>query len=192
MLGTVTAAGHKIGFKREFLDESDRLMLLNYCRGPGAPWIKLADGDAWDDRTIMPRVATPAISRLMLSVRDQIVSAVRNHYGLMQPLYPDMVNLTRWRPGQFQAPHADRENMDGRPHPFPWRDYGCVLYLNDDFEGGEVYFPFQELKPRITPGMLAFFPGDSSHLHGVEPVRSGIRYTLSTFLTHDRSKMQSE
>ena len=185
MLKTADAGAHRIGLKRNFIPEAERLTLLNFARQPATAWIRLAPDDPWDARTIVPHACPDQIAGLMRAVRPRIVQAIADHYRLEQRLYPDMVNLTRWRPGEFQAPHADRENMDGSPHPFPWRDYGCVLYLNDDFEGGELYFPLQDLQPPITPGLLAFFPGDLDHLHGVKPVTSGVRYTLSCFLTHD-------
>lgn len=190
MIGTAEASTHRVAIRRGFIAEDERLTLLNFARRPTTAWVRLAPGDPWDARTIVPHLCPDQIAGLMRDIRARIVAAIEAHYGLTEPLYPDVVNLTRWRPGEFQAPHADRENMDGSPHPFPWRDYGCVLYLNDDFEGGEVYFPLHDLQPKITPGMLAFFPGDLEHLHGVKPVRDGVRYTLSCFLTHDASKKE--
>jgi len=190
MLDTMPASAHRIALKRDFIPEDERLTLLDFARHPTTKWIRLAPGDRWDARTIVPSLCPDQIATLMRDTRARIVKTIEAHYALTDPLYPDVVNLTRWRPGEFQPPHADRENLDGSPHPFPWRDYGCVLYINDDFEGGGIHFPLQNLQPKITPGMLAFFPGDVTHLHGVKPVTSGIRYTLSCFLTHDASKKE--
>jgi hypothetical protein len=53
------------------------------------------------------------------------------------------------------------------------------LYLNDDFEGGELIFknkPDILIKPK--PGMLVNIPITKEFTHKVTPVTSGIRHTL--------------
>lgn len=53
------------------------------------------------------------------------------------------------------------------------------LYLNDDFEGGELIFknkPNILIKPK--PGMLVNIPITKEFTHKVTPVTSGIRHTL--------------
>ena len=79
----------------------------------------------------------------------------------------------RWPEGCSQRPHADSENPDGSAHPFAWRSYASILYLNVDFEGGQIYFPGLKLAPPIQSGMLVFFPGNLSHLHGVRRITQG-------------------
>jgi hypothetical protein len=49
--------------------------------------------------------------------------------------------IIKWRPGMEQRPHADKQMNDGRPNPFPTYDINSLIYYNDDFEGGELYYP---------------------------------------------------
>ena len=58
--------------------------------------------------------------------------------------------------------------------------YGVVLYLNDNFEGGELYYPNLDIIIKPESGMLVYHPGDEDH--EVLPVVSGNRYTLTSFI----------
>lgn len=53
------------------------------------------------------------------------------------------------------------------------------LYLNDDFEGGELLFKHKpEIVIKPSPGMLTNIPITEEFTHKVTPVTSGIRHTL--------------
>lgn len=120
----------------------------------------------------------------------QLLDSIRNKiildYNLSEQIFPDYLGLVKWEIGDFQHPHADGEEV-GRPHIYNWRHFGCVYYLNDDYEGGEIYFPNQniEIKPKLNT--LVFFPGTLEFLHGVNPIINGIRYTLTSFWTFDKT-----
>lgn len=95
--------------------------------------------------------------------------------------------IVRWPVGTRQEPHADKEMHEGpdtgKPNSFHWYDIGTVFYLNDDYEGGELYFPLQGIEFKPKPGAAYFFPGDKNYIHGVRPITSGVRYTLPYFWT---------
>lgn len=50
-----------------------------------------------------------------------------------------------------------------------------LLYLNDDYEGGELYFPQLDFSIKPPAGSLLTFPAIERWTHGVTPVR-GDRY----------------
>ena len=57
-----------------------------------------------------------------------------------------------------------------------------IIYLNDDYEGGELYFTQHDLKVKPGAGTLVSFPGTDEYLHGVANVLPGkTRYVISTF-----------
>jgi predicted 2-oxoglutarate/Fe(II)-dependent dioxygenase YbiX len=62
------------------------------------------------------------------------------------------------------------------------RKLTVLLFLNDNFEGGKFYLMNGENKvyPRQNPGDVIVFP--SFLMHGVEPVTSGIRKTIVTWM----------
>jgi hypothetical protein len=71
--------------------------------------------------------------------------------------------------------HADE---DGR------RRLALIFYLNDDFEGGGTEFEYQRVT--ITPrrGSLLLFPPYWTHVHRGQPVVSGRKYIVTSFLLH--------
>jgi predicted 2-oxoglutarate/Fe(II)-dependent dioxygenase YbiX len=87
-------------------------------------------------------------------------------------------------------PHCDGESLWKPPgnEPLIWRkstdrDLSTVLFLNDDFEGGDFVFPEFRVRVRPEPGMLVCFPSTHEYLHGVEPVTKGTRYSIVNWMT---------
>jgi predicted 2-oxoglutarate/Fe(II)-dependent dioxygenase YbiX len=60
--------------------------------------------------------------------------------------------------------------------------FSFIVFLNDDFEGGEFLIDNLICKPK--KGQVIFFSGDEPHF--VNPVTKGARFTLVAF-THDRN-----
>jgi len=58
--------------------------------------------------------------------------------------------------------------------------YGVVIYLNDNFDGGELVYPESQTSIKPEAGMLVYHPGDQKHK--VSKVISGNRYTLTSFI----------
>lgn len=91
--------------------------------------------------------------------------------------------LVKWTPGLEQQPHADKELNDGSPNPFPTYDINSLIYYNDDFTGGELYYPQHDLCISPEPGLAVAHPGDKNYLHGVNKIKSGERWTTPSFYT---------
>ena len=64
--------------------------------------------------------------------------------------------------------------------------HSSILYLNDDYQGGEIEFKDSKLiKP--TAGELVYFVGDGETEHGVRRVISGERHALVSFYWDEES-----
>ena len=67
----------------------------------------------------------------------------------------------------------------------PSIEYAAILYLNDDYKDGTLFFKNKEgsdLRP--VPGTLLLFPGNAEYEHGVRPVGEGpIRYVTVGFIS---------
>lgn len=100
-------------------------------------------------------------------------------------LFVDVLHLVGWPTGYQMTPHADNAHESGEIHEFHWRDYSGVLYLNDDFGGGGLYLPKQDILIEPSRGMFVSLPCGLSHMHGVQEITSGLRITLAFFLTTD-------
>jgi hypothetical protein len=146
------------------------------------------DANYWKDR-----VATrpsldkndPAIGPVIEGLFQKLQPIIEEFFKVK--VEPTGQTIVKWMPGQFQKPHADKELHDGPdaglPNDFPYYDLSSLFYLNDDYEGGELYFPLQDVKFKPKKGAAYFFPGDKNFIHGVTEIKSGIRYTCPFFWT---------
>lgn len=58
------------------------------------------------------------------------------------------------------------------------RVLSVLLYLNDDYEGGELEFRHSGIKLKPEAGSVLFFPSNFLYVHEVYPVTKGPRYAL--------------
>ena len=89
--------------------------------------------------------------------------------------------ITCYGPGNFWMDHNDLLRSDEEKQ----MTYSCVYYLNQDFEGGNLFFP--ELKITVKPieNSLVLFP---SHLiHRAEEVISGNKIISATFFRETKN-----
>jgi hypothetical protein len=63
------------------------------------------------------------------------------------------------------------------------RNMSVIIALNDDYEGGEFYFPKQDFRIKLKKGDIICFPPYYTHPHMVEaPLNRTYRYTINTWL----------
>lgn len=73
--------------------------------------------------------------------------------------------------GEYRQ-HADSEIYDqarGAWVRVADRDYSAILYLNEDFEGGQLQFPALDFLLRPRTGLLVAFPADHRFCHAALP-----------------------
>ncbi|MBF12768.1 MAG: hypothetical protein CMF46_00125 [Legionellales bacterium] len=113
----------------------------------------------------------------------------------------EKIQLLRYTPGGFYSPHHDSSCGDGEV-AFKFEKRGgqrvatVVMYLNDDFTGGETVFPNlnKTFKP-IKNSALLFYSleknGNKCHplsLHGGNPVETGQKYIANVWLREREMK----
>lgn len=135
-----------------------------------------------------------------------------------KPVYPEMFAINKWGVGGYQDPHLDSYSnqeieLGGKYEVDLYHDgilspnltlkedktyegnraWTCIVNLNDDYSGGETFFPECEKypegyvhKPIKNSGLL--FRGVDL-MHGVNRVRRSPRYTVSMWFTEDPQKM---
>jgi hypothetical protein len=89
--------------------------------------------------------------------------------GSGQQLALDTHQLVVWPAGSEQPAHIDDKRGETK--------FAAILYLNDDFTGGQTFFEGIEFTGSPKTGRLIAFPGRRIR-HGVRRVDSGTRYTL--------------
>jgi predicted 2-oxoglutarate/Fe(II)-dependent dioxygenase YbiX len=152
-------------------------------------WESNGDG-IWDNRSINISTMPEDIRISILEYRIAVKNKILNFFSITSDLYCDIFQFVKWRVGDsLYPPHADAEYINGIPHPFGYRNYSAVTYLNDNYKGGEIYFTeFDNFKPKISPGTLVIFPGTLKYMHGVTEVKEGTRFTIASFFTFDKTK----
>lgn len=142
------------------------------------------DASYWWDRmcsgSILQRIA-PDIHALVDKYIDKMQGVLEQKFNVS--LYKRPPVLIRWLEGNEQQPHADKQLNDGTPNPFPTYDINSIIYWNDNFDGGDFYYPEFDINLPIKAGMAVAHPGDVHYLHGVRPMISGERWTTPSFYT---------
>lgn len=80
------------------------------------------------------------------------------------------VQILKYEPGEYYHEHIDSGPKVKRIH-------SCVMFLNDNYLGGEIVFPRQEIKFKGQTGDIIFFPSTFTHPHIANEVIEGVKYT---------------
>ena len=148
-------------------------------------------------RRLNPNHPDEYVVKLISSYRFNATIAARDFF--QKDLYPEYTDLVAWKNGEDMNVHSDSFHMDGSPRDSrgshkDWRYCGGVLYLNDDYAGGETYFPKFNIQVKPETGKLSLFMADWEHMHGVRRVTQGrdpiARYTMPIWFTEDYTKSE--
>jgi hypothetical protein len=138
--------------------------------------------------SILPQDGNPEIKKAGLP--DNIFSKIKKGFieavASVHDLDPDTISqigyhTQKWEPGAYARMHSDNTDEHGNSGAFSRSRYAAFLYLNDDFSGGLLKFPKQDLEIAPKAGMLAAFDGGFNNMHEVTLIESGVRYTIGSF-----------
>ena len=91
---------------------------------------------------------------------------------------PEGFQLLRYSTGGYFKAHYDS-------YPAVKRCISVLIYLNDDYEGGEIDFVNFNAKIKPKAGSLMLFPSNYPYRHIAHPVTKGTKYAVVTWL-HER------
>jgi len=188
-----------------FMSEEEKNILYNFAKN-NKDWdytetiidengIVIYDASYWEDRVASSNTLYKYhrdIYDLIKKLQSRLKIEVDKFFKIdAKATGPTVV---KWNKGQYQFPHADKElhkyekwggspEVEGKPNDFPYYDIAGLFYINDDYEGGELYFPEQGIQFKPKAGAAYFFPGDRNYIHGVTEITSGTRFTCPFFWT---------
>lgn len=123
----------------------------------------------------------PETSDVISFMRKYSELAKKSHKensGFAKDIYTTESYLSLWLPEAYSGVHSDSHAG------LEFVMFSTVVYLNDDYEGGEIYFPNQDVEIKPSAGDMVIFPGGGhEYMHGVKPVISGRRYTIAMWHT---------
>lgn len=120
---------------------------------------------------------------LMAGIADRTSATISDHY--QNGYYLKSMFYSKMIAGGKNTLHMDNwyENFNNelRPRPYNMYDRSGILYLTDNYEGGEIYFPKQDFKIKPKAGTFIFFEGNIEVPHEVLEVTSGVRCNIISF-----------
>jgi hypothetical protein len=121
-----------------------------------------------------------SLQKIWQDCYDKQAPAVQDYckkHNIHKLQYWEAFNFIKYVPGHHFMEHHD--------HGF---SYNCTVslvgYLNDDYEGGELYFRLQNLNIKPKAGDLYIFPSTYMYPHQAKVVKSGTKYSLVTMLDY--------
>lgn len=96
-------------------------------------------------------------------------------YNIEENLTHEPYSMLKYSDGEEYIAHYDGNVKSGRT-------ISTIAYLNDDYEGGELEFPYHGVKIKPQAGMLIVFPSNFAYSHIAHPVTSGTKYAIVTWL----------
>ena len=120
------------------------------------------------------------ITKIWQDTTDRLIPCLRHYESLynVKMEFMEAINYVRYTPGQHFQVHTD--------HGF---SYTCtissIMYLNDDYEGGELFFPYFQLKFKPEAGDIVLFPSTYIFAHAALPVTSGTKYSAVTMFDYN-------
>jgi hypothetical protein len=89
-------------------------------------------------------------------------------------------SIKRYRVGDLDrgGKYAMNPHHDGIKHPW---EFGGIIYLNDNFTGGEITYENIGKTVKPKPGMLVMHEANEDCVHRVEAVTEGTRYMITFF-----------
>jgi predicted 2-oxoglutarate/Fe(II)-dependent dioxygenase YbiX len=172
-----------------FMSDTDCRRLVRYAEKQPGRWLTVRDEEKSRDGQHVWKRSKDRITQVvdMSKYADFINEQFRE--GLKkyaEPAYGpidwfEWPYLLRYKVGGKYGAHADAEVLDkevGRFYKAQDRDISMLLYLNDDYTGGELTFTRLNYTYRPTAGDMVMFPSGTLFKHKAHTVETGRKYAL--------------
>lgn len=131
-----------------------------------------------DNGDVLVCPETPDVKRFMDKYSRMAKTHHANESGIQTNIYTTESYLSLWLTDSYAGVHTDSHAST------EFITFSTVVYLNDSYEGGEIYFPNHDFEVKPPAGSMVVFPsGGHEYMHGVKPVISGRRYTIAMWHT---------
>jgi Rps23 Pro-64 3,4-dihydroxylase Tpa1-like proline 4-hydroxylase len=118
----------------------------------------------------------------MKSVDDSIFNGTTSligqyakHYDL-GVLHDEGYSILKYKDGMQYKQHYDCGPL------FASRVVSMLIYLNDEYAGGELEFPYLGVKHKPNTGDVILFPSNYTFSHIAHPVTEGTKYCVVTWM----------
>lgn len=138
--------------------------------------------DEYSSNKIMDlcRFAEPELGNLLLGKMSVLKDLIENDFSCKVGK-EDIGTIVNYKKGWSLHLHADKWSNLPTYAGYPSRDISSVIYLTDNFDGGNIEFPDKKVSIEPKAGSAIYFPSSEDHMHLVTEVRSGDRWACTSF-----------
>lgn len=125
----------------------------------------------WANRLSDPNKTSNDVKNILKSAHIKILEIAKNFYNVDLEFisFDEGQSIVKWPTGSSMDEHID-DFSTFHNH------IASLLYLNDDYEGGEIRFVDYDFTIKPKSGTLILFPGNKYYSHEVLKVKTGERY----------------
>jgi hypothetical protein len=126
---------------------------------------------------------------IFFDVNQKLEGAISAVYN--KKVFPSSIHAQKWEIGSSANPHSDNSDFEGNPtEGFDNLKYVGILYLNSEYEGGDLYFPEHSISIHPNSGSMYIFSGGVENIHGVTEITSGTRYSIVSFWNFESENLK--
>jgi hypothetical protein len=192
---SIVACDGNVRIYEDVLDPADVLAVNTFFREFNYKDLKANQFGYWGKRLI--NVQTPIenpgyetcleeMHPIIRRLRDKTIDILNEDVKLArwEPTSPNFIKM--WKDSNPGIPFDKSDELemfihiDNQEHmekPIHW---ASVYYPNDEYEGGEIYYPDYDYLYKPKPNSVAFHSGMTKH--GVKKVTSGERFCLASLI----------
>ena len=129
----------------------------------------------------------PIIQNTTQAIKDLYQSSLQNKYKQTIKSIESPQFLYYNEGGKYDVHNDSEDFVNGKLTRVCERDITILIYLNEDYEGGELEFPDWGITFKPKTGTILAFPSYIEFSHRVLPVTKGNRYNLVSWIcTNER------
>lgn len=115
----------------------------------------------------------PELIKIHDEVNEKLNICLRDYESLwhLRMQYVEAFNFVKYMTNRFFKVHVDHG-------PYYSCTISAVMYLNDDYSGGEIKFTRHGLQFKPEAGDLVIFPSNFVYEHSSEPITEGTKYAV--------------
>jgi Rps23 Pro-64 3,4-dihydroxylase Tpa1-like proline 4-hydroxylase len=118
------------------------------------------------------------LCKKIVSKVDENFNVYKNNFYPSSNPVPDQMIILKYQTGQEYKQHADAGGGNNRI-------VSMVSYINDDYEGGNIEFPYFNYNLKPPANSMIFFPSNYIYAHTAHPVKEGTKYAIVNWMTEN-------
>lgn len=167
-------------YERVFSKDECRHIIETCLNTPGSEAATVGSGEenkeVRDCSMLDISTKLPELDKLVHANIEKVVHAVCRDFGV-QPRSDQGYQFLTYNVGQFYAEHLDVGHDSGSM----FRVVSASIWLNSEYEGGEMSFFNGKYTVRCPAGSVLVFPSNYLYPHQILPVTKGVRHSIVTW-----------